>query len=279
MNNITLYTLLYGDSLCNLISNYIVYHIESISPKNYTEIITIMSGNLIIVKGFTNILHPIDISSIIKNYLKNNFNLQLNSHIVDDIVYGKIQNNEYLIVEYINVTNNFTQKYSELLLNEYRLSNQGYVSLCQLTGKILSNNEKLILGDNFYNTTGSDKVYTSDPFFGNSLNEYKIYSWFLRYISENILRSGICDDIQLKMIINKNNLSKLDYDSFNFNVHSESSLYKKSNIKSMILDLFNFNINDIVKNYNLKNINFFNDIKSSTKSWMIYDKSGEMILF
>jgi hypothetical protein len=143
----------------------------------------------------------------------------------------------------------------------------------------LSNNEKLILGDNFYNTTGSDKVYTSDPFFGNSLNEYKIYSWFLRYISENILRSGICDDIQLKMIINKNNLSKLDYDSFDFNVHSESSLYKKSNIKSMILDLFNFNINDIVKNYNLKNINFFNDIKSSTKSWMIYDKSGEMILF
>jgi hypothetical protein len=279
MNNITLYTLLYGDSLCNLISNYIVYHIESISPKNYTEIITIISGNLIIVKGFTNILHPIDISTIIKNYLKNNFNLQLNSHIIDDIVYGKIQNNEYLIVEYTNVTNKFTQKYSELLLNEYRLSNQGYVSLCQLTGKILSNNEKLILGDNFYNTTGSDKVYTSDPFFGNSLNEYKIYSWFLRYISENILRSGICDDIQLKMIINKNNLSKLDYDSFDFNIHSESSLYKKSNIKSMILDLFNFNINDIVKNYNLKNINFFNDIKSSTKSWMIYDKSGEMILF
>ena len=276
MTDYTLYTLFYGTTLCDLISNSIIEYLNEFYPNHLSNIITVNFGSVFLIGGHTSVSNELQLNTIIKNFFEDNFNYIRIWNIKDSINYGKNILLDNVVIHTFNYDNEFKRKYKEKVGKLISRNYQGFISYCPISDKIFTNNLKLSEG--FTLISDTNKPYQSSEFFSNSLSHFKSYYWFLNYISENLLSSGICSDIHIKFIYNVKDLPNLNEENFTLEIDSNSSLYEKSKIKSMILDLFNFDLNYINSVFQLNKIDFTSDIILTQQSWMINDRVSEMIL-
>lgn len=272
-------TPLFGNNLCNLLSNKVIEEFSKIDLSHKTTIQVINLEQFIVIKGRTSINNPLNYSKIFKSFLVDVFGIDLTFNTIDLVEYGsKIK------LDYINLSLNLSD-YNDLKIYNTDLNIQGEYELDFDNQLIIHNNYELfeyIISNYEYKNFNdliikADYPFVSEPMFGKSLYSDKVYNIYLKYISYNLFEKQLCKDISFNLTY-YGDFEEMNYDNMLLTVDSCSSIVSIDWMKSLILDLFDFNFTHIKKHLSLDNYDFSKEILSKDKCWMLRDKTSEMIL-
>jgi hypothetical protein len=272
-------TILFGNNLCNLLSNKVITEFDKIEPSHITDIKVIDLENFVVIKGRTTINKSINYSKVFKNYFDSLCDNDKVFNVIDLIDYGNIPSNEL-----INVHLTSLNQY-DMLMDNFNYNSQGEYHIIHSNNTILYSNDKLFQIINElkeYKDFKGKKIIPSYPFvsdsiYGKNLNSSKLYETYLKYISYNILEKQICREIELNLY-HEGDINNISWETLELEVSSNNCIVSNEWLKSLILDIFDFNPNHIKKHLSLETHNFENEILSKDKCWMKRDKTSEMIL-
>lgn len=275
-----IYTPIYGDNLCNLLSNKIIEEFNGINTNHITEVTVVDLQNFIVVKGRTTINNPINYSKIFSEYISDLSDVTKNFNVIDLIEYNTKPNHNM-----VNLTMSLNSKDNIYPIYDLSENIQGFYDINHENRTISSNNNKildLLLGDPRLSdfTTFKQKtngIFMSQPMYGKNLMSEKIFEIFLKYVTFNLFEKQIVKDITYN-IFNVGDINNINWENINLTIDSRSSIVSIEWLHSLILDVFDFNPKSIKKHLSLESYNFENEIISNDKCWKLNDKVKELIL-
>lgn len=275
-----IYTPVYGDNLCNLLSNKIIEEFNGINTNHITEVIVVDLQNFLVIKGMTTINNPINYSKVFSKYISDLSDVTKNFNVIDLIEYNVKPNHNI-----VNLTMNLNSKDDVYRIYDLSENIQGFYDVNYENKTISSNNNKILdlllsnprLSDFTTFKQKTNGVFMSQPIYGKNLMSEKIFETFLRYVSFNLFERQIVKDITYNLFYN-GDINNISWENINLTIDSRSSIVSIERLHSLILDVFDFNPNSIKKHLSLDNYNFENEIISNDKCWKLNDKVKELIL-
>ena len=275
-----IYTPLYGNSLCNLLSNKIIEEFNKISFNHKTSIIVVDLQNFLVVKGKTTINNPLNYSKIFSEYLSDLSDVTKSFNVIDLVEYNVPPKNDT-----VNLTLDFNL--SETKYNIYDLSEelQGFYEINHKNETISSNNKKIFNYLTTYPELSNftsvkqevDGIFMSHHLYGKNLMSEKIFEIYFKYITFNLFERQILKDITYNFYY-KGNMDDISWNDVDLKIDSHSNIVGLEWLHSLILDVFDFNPNSIKKHLSLDEYNFENEIISNDRCWKLNDKVKELIL-
>jgi hypothetical protein len=272
-------TPLYGNNLCNLLSNNVIQEFNKIDKNHISEIYVSNFNQFIVLKGISTISNPLNYSKLFSEYIFNINQSEHNFNVIDLIEYNKISKKDFIDIIVTSSKNNE----NKVFFTESKL--QGSYNIDFKNQIITHNNKDLLLEiskifniDNYkVNFQNIFNSFNSEKFYGKSLDYEKVYTVYLKYISNHIIQKHICSEINLRLIFNST-VDEISWENLTLEVDSKKSIVSNEWIESLILDIFDFNFNYVKKHLSLNNYNFENELLFSDKCWNKLDKLSEIIL-
>lgn len=292
MNQICFHNYLDGKNLCNIFANLIVRELQKESPDVKTEITVVNVRNFFIIKGRTTSSNVLNITDIISKFLSTlPINPVENLRIIDVVLY-----NVNFTFNPLSISNVFEKNPLHKNLQDFvnhHSNNNLYFNLIldELNSSILydcdSKDEEQIYNllsvkyENFsiLKSDFSNLIYTSDRYYGLSMNYEKPYHILLNYIKNHVFNLGISSKLNIG-VSSTNPYSEINNLNTSISLRGSKLIVKEDWLESLLLDVFPMNYKEIIEKLDLLNYDCSNEIipNDTPLIWEKMDLSSEFIL-